>query len=125
MIDLRFTLMYLGVPVRPKSYMLGDNKSVVNSSSIPTSTLSKKSTLVSCHRVRETIAAGYFQFNWKEAKSTPSDILSKHWEIASIWPLFVRRRSSDPDEQMNRQTCLLGVCLYVLVMLEVVNLARN
>ena len=65
-IDLRYTLMYLGVPVRSKSYMFGDNKSVVDSASIPTSTLSKKSTLASYHRVREAIAAGYLQFNWKE-----------------------------------------------------------
>ena len=43
-IDLRYALMYLGVPVRSKSYMFGDNKSVVDSASIPTSTLSKKST---------------------------------------------------------------------------------
>ena len=28
-IDLRYTLMYLGVTVRPKCYMFGDNKSVV------------------------------------------------------------------------------------------------
>ena len=87
-IDLRYTLMYLGVPIRSKSYMFGDNKSVVESASIPTSTLSKKSTLASYHRVRETIAAGYLQFNWKDGKSNPADILSKHWEFASIWPLL-------------------------------------
>ena len=87
-IDLRYTLMYLGVPVRSKSYMFGDNKSVVDSASIPTSTLSKKSTLASYHRVREAIAAGYIQFNWKDGKSNPADILSKHWEFASIWPLL-------------------------------------
>ena len=87
-IDLRYTLMYLGVPVRSKSYMFGDNKSVVDSASIPTSTLSKKSTLASYHRVREAIAAGYLQFNWKDGKSNPADILSKHWEFANIWPLL-------------------------------------
>ena len=87
-IDLRYTLMYLGVPVRSKSYMFGDNKSVVDSASIPTSTLSKKSTLASYHRVREAIAAGYIQFNWKDGKSNPADILSKHWEFANIWPLL-------------------------------------
>ena len=86
--DLRYTLMYLGVPVRSKSYMFGDNKSVVDSASIPTSTLSKKSTLASYHRVREAIAAGYLQFNWKDGKSNPADILSKHWEFANIWPLL-------------------------------------
>ena len=36
-----------------------------------------------------------------------------------------KRHSSDPDEQMVRQMCLLGVCSYVLVMLEVDNLAWN
>ena len=87
-IDLRYTLMCLGVPVRPKSYMLGDNKSVVDSASIPTLALSKKSTLASHHRVREAIAAGYLQFNWKDRKSNPADILSKHWEFANIWPLL-------------------------------------
>ena len=46
-IDLRYTLMYLGVPIRSKTYMFGDNKSVVDSAIIPTSTLSKKSTLAS------------------------------------------------------------------------------
>ena len=87
-IDLRYTLMSLGVPVRSKSYMFGDNKSVVDSASIPTSTLSKKSTLASYHRVREAIAAGYLQFNWKDGKSNLADILSKHWEFANIWSLL-------------------------------------
>ena len=58
-IDLQYTLMYLGVPIRSRSYMFRDDKSVDNSASIPTSTLSKKSTLASYHRVREAIAAGY------------------------------------------------------------------
>ena len=42
MIELRSTLMYLAVPVRSKCYMYGVNKSVIDSASIPTSTLSKK-----------------------------------------------------------------------------------
>ena len=87
-IDLRYTLMYLGVPIRSRSYMFGDNKSVVDSTSIPTSTLSKKSTLASYHKVREAIAAGYLQYNWKDGKSNPADILSKHGEFSSIWPLL-------------------------------------
>ena len=80
--------MYLGVPIRSNSYLFGDNKSVVDRASIPTSTLSKKSTLASYHRVREAIAAGYLQFNWKDGKSNLADIWSKHWEFSSIWPLL-------------------------------------
>ena len=69
-------------------FVLVSLKSVVDSASIPTSTLSKKSTLASYHRVREAIAAGYIQFNWKDGKSNPADILSKDWEFANIWPLL-------------------------------------
>ena len=67
--------------------MFGDNKSVVDSASIPTSTPFKKSTLASYNRVREAIAAGYLQFDWKDGKSNPADILSKHWEFTNIWPV--------------------------------------
>ena len=58
--------------------MIGDNKSVVDSASMTTSTLSKKSILAPYHRVREAIAAGYLQFNWKDGKSKPADTMSKH-----------------------------------------------
>ena len=44
--------------------------------------------MASYHRVREAIAAGYLQFNWKDGKSNPADTLSKHWEFASAWPLL-------------------------------------
>ena len=56
--------------------------------SIPTSTLSTKSTQASYHRVREAIVAGYLQFNWKDGKSNPADIQSRHWKHAIIWPLL-------------------------------------
>ena len=65
--------MYLGVPIRSKSYMFSDNKSVVDNANIPTSTLTKKkSTLASYHMVREGIPAGYLQFNWKDGKCNPA-----------------------------------------------------
>ena len=48
-IDLRNTLRYLGVPICKKSYMFGDNESVVNSSSIPHAKLHKRHTALSFH----------------------------------------------------------------------------
>ena len=77
-IDLMYTLMYLGVPVRSKSHMFGDNISVVDSASMPTSTLSKKLTLASYHRVREAIAAGYLQFNWRDVIQFPPE-MDENW----------------------------------------------
>ena len=87
-IDIRTTLRYLGVPIRDKSYMFGDNRSIVTSSSIPNSTISKRHHLASYHRVREAIAAKYISFHWKDGKSNPADILSKHWEFATVWPMI-------------------------------------
>ena len=48
-IDIRTTLRYLGVPIRDKSYMFGDNRSVVTSSTIPNSTISNRHHLASYH----------------------------------------------------------------------------
>ena len=55
-IDIRQTLRYLGVPIKSKAYMFGDNKSVVTSSAVPHSLLSKRHNILSYHRVREAIA---------------------------------------------------------------------
>ena len=68
--------------------MFGDNRSVVTSSTIPNSTISKGHHLASYHRVREAIAAKYISFHWKDGKSNPADILSKHWEFATVWPML-------------------------------------
>ena len=55
--DLRYTLRYLGVPIKSKSYMFGDNRSVVTSATLPHSTLSKRHNILAFHRGREAIAA--------------------------------------------------------------------
>ena len=34
-VDIKQTLRYLGVPIKSKAYMFGDNNSVVTSSSVP------------------------------------------------------------------------------------------
>ena len=52
-LDIRQTLRYLGVPIKSKAYMFGDNKSVVTSSTVPHSLLSKRHNILSYHRVRE------------------------------------------------------------------------
>ena len=81
-------LRYLGVPVTEKTYMFGDNKSVVDSSSIPQSKLHKQHTALSYHRVREAIAAGIVSFTHLPGSMNPADILSKHWAYSSIWPML-------------------------------------
>ena len=82
-VDIRQTLRYLGVPIKSKTYMFGDNKkSVVTSCTVPHSLLSKRHNILSYHRVREAIAAKMLVFHWCDSSQNKSDILSKHWEFS-------------------------------------------
>ena len=84
-VDLRNTLRYLGVPIHEKSYMFGDNESVVNSSSIPHAKLHKRHTALSFHHVCEAVTSKYVGFYFLPGCDNPADILSKHWSYASNW----------------------------------------
>ena len=85
-IDLRTTLRYLGVPVKGRAYMFGDNQSVITSSTIPHSRLAKRHNALSYHRVREAIAAGILSFFHISGVDNPADILSKHCKQPQLWP---------------------------------------
>ena len=85
-IDLRNTFRYLGVPVDRPTMLFGDNKTVVDSASIPHSRLHKRHNALSYHRVREAIVAEIISFFHLPGTSNPADILSKHWDYASTWP---------------------------------------
>ena len=54
----------------------------------PIDAYSKRHHLISYHRVKEAIAPKYISFHWKDSKSNPTDILSKHWEFATVWPML-------------------------------------
>ena len=84
--DLRLTLRYLGVPIRDKSYLFGDNMTVVNSSTQPHGKLHKRHTMLSFHRVREAIASKMISFTHLPGEFNPADILSKHWGYTQVWP---------------------------------------
>jgi hypothetical protein len=56
-IDLRNTLQYMGVPIQSKSFMFGDNKSVVDSSMQVYAKPHKQHNMLSFHQVREAIAS--------------------------------------------------------------------
>ena len=94
-IDLRFTLRMLGVPLDGPSWMFGDNQSVITSSTIPHSTLSKRWNALSYHRVREAVASGILRFHFIESKQNPADILTKPLSHSAMWPhvdtLFFRK----------------------------------
>ena len=84
-IDLRLTFRYLGVPIDGASIMFGDNESVVNSGSVPNSKLTKRHNALSYHRTREAVAAGITQLHYIRGSDNPADILTKHWDMPSVW----------------------------------------
>ena len=87
-IELRLLFRYLGVPIREKSYMFGDNESVINSATQVHAKLHERHTMLSFHRVREAVAAGFISFQHIAGTINPADILSKHWGYSQIWPML-------------------------------------
>jgi hypothetical protein len=88
LVDLRNTLRYMGVPLREKSYIFGDNESVVNSATQPHAKLHKRHNALSFHRVREAIASGVYIFNHIPGENNPADIVSKHWGYNCVWHML-------------------------------------
>ena len=86
--DLKYTLLYLGVPVVDRSILIGDNKTVVDSTTQPHSRLTKRHLMLSYHYVREAVATGNYAFLWLNGKDNPADILSKHWGMQSVWQVL-------------------------------------
>jgi hypothetical protein len=78
-INLCSTLRYLGVPIREKNFMFGDNKSVVDSSMELHAKFHKHHTMLSFHHVREAIVSGIMGFHFIPGEHNHADILSKHW----------------------------------------------
>jgi hypothetical protein len=85
--DLRYTLRMMGIPIDGPSWLFGDNQSVIISSNIPHSSLNKRHNALSYHRVREAIAAEILYFLHMDGKYNPSDILTKFLNWAKFWPL--------------------------------------
>ena len=84
-IDLRYTLRSMGVPLEKATWLLGDNKSVVTSSTVPHSTLGKRHLALAYHRVRSAIAAGFILFGWVDGKQNPSDMMTKFLAHPKLW----------------------------------------
>jgi hypothetical protein len=71
-IDIRYKLRMLGVPVTSPIVLLGDNRDVVLNSSVPSSMLKKK------HHAIETIATRILRFIHIPIAENLADIMTKH-----------------------------------------------
>ena len=66
--------------------MFGDKQSVITSSTLPHSRLSKRHNALSYHQVREAIVAKILNFVHIMGENNPADILSKHCGYPQLWP---------------------------------------
>ena len=78
----------LGVPLDRKSWMFGNNESVVKASTIPQSNLMKRHNALAYHRVCEAIAAGVIEFLHIPGVQNPADVLTKFLPYTTMWPLI-------------------------------------
>ena len=76
--EIRQTLRYVGAHITTKSFLFGDNRSVVASATLPHSTLTKRHNILAFHRVGEPIAAKLMAFYWIQSSYNLSYMLSKH-----------------------------------------------
>ena len=88
--DIRQTLRYRGAPIGAKSFSFSDNRSVVTSVTLPHSTLTKRHNILAFHRVREAIAAKLMAFYWIQSVYNLSDMLSKHWDHPTVYPMILK-----------------------------------
>jgi hypothetical protein len=85
--DLRFTLRMMGVPLDGKAYMFGDNQSMITSGTISLSSLNKQYNALAYHGVCEAIASDVIWFFHVTGKINPANVLNKFLGHAAFRPL--------------------------------------
>lgn len=74
---LRYRLRMMGVPIDGPTYMYVDNMSVVKNTSLPDSTLKKKSNAIAYHAVREAAAMGEIVIAYITSLDNIADLMTK------------------------------------------------
>lgn len=84
-IDLCNSSYYLDILVCESSYVWGDNKSRVQSSTFPYTKLHKRHNILSYYFVWNMVAQDYINRSHIPSKYNIEDILSKNWSYQSCW----------------------------------------
>jgi hypothetical protein len=85
--DLKYMLRMMGIPLDGPAWMFGDNQSVLTSATVPQSNLNKRHNALAYHRVREAVSAKVMYFMHIPGKVNVSDIFTKFLPWADFWPL--------------------------------------
>ena len=87
---LRYKLRMMGIPVNGPAFVLRDNQSVLANTSIPDSTLKKKSQSIAYHFVREGVAKDEWRTVYVNTHENPADQLTKPLPAGEKRRNFVR-----------------------------------
>ena len=74
---IRYKVRMMGIPCDEPTYVYGDNMSVLANTSIPESTLKKKSNSIAYHFVREGVARDEWRTAYINTHLNPADLLTK------------------------------------------------
>ena len=74
---LQYKLRMMGIPCTGPTFVYGDNKSVLFNTTIPDSTLKKKSQSITYHFVREGAAWDEWHMAYVNTHENPADLLTK------------------------------------------------
>ena len=88
---LRYRLRMMGIPCEGPTYIYGDNQSVLANTSIPDSTLKKKSQSIAYHFVREGAARDEWRTTYVNTHENEADLLTKLLPSGDKRKGFVRR----------------------------------
>jgi hypothetical protein len=104
--EIRYQLQMLGVPLDGPAMMLGDNMSVVLNTTVPSSVLKKKHNAIAYHRVREAIAAKVIVFAHVRSEDNIADILTKplpNKAFHKLMKLWLFRRADNVKGQLKEE----------------------
>ena len=94
---VRYMLHCLGVRVKHATLICGDNKGVIQNSTLPESLLKKKHVAIPYHKTREAATAGIVQPIKILSEHNFADILTKAVTGKTFWALYGRLTQSSMD----------------------------
>jgi len=104
-VEMRYKLRMLGVPIEGSALLLGDNMSVVLNTTIPSSPLKKKHLACAYHRIREAIAAKIVDYAHVVSGENMADLFTKPLDAGAFHHLLKKYLFRNPfSEHMERVT---------------------
>ena len=96
-LEVRYALRMLGVPINEPALLLGDNMSVVLNTTMPSSILKKKHNAICYHRVREACVASIVRFAHIPSTKKIADICTKSLGKTTFYMLMKKVFHRIPD----------------------------